>query len=420
MPGDKSISHRVGLLAGIAKGTSVVRGYLRSEDCLNTLYAMEALGAGVEDHGDGGLRIRGAGGSLQSPASRLDMGNSGTGIRLLAGLLAGRNLDATLVGDASLMSRPMGRIRDPLTLMGANVVLEGEGGRAPVVIHGTQLKGIEYPLPVASAQVKSCVLLAGMHAEGETVVIEPAPTRDHTEAVLRKLGLDLEVDGLHIRVRGYGPEGPAVEGCDWVVPGDFSSAAFWLVAAAAAEGRSLTIQNVGLNPRRTGLLEVLKRMGARIEAEVDPAAYASEPYGTIHIEGQSLQGTEVGGAEIPNVIDELPLVAVLGALAEGRTVIRDAAELRVKESDRIQAMTDNLRQVGVEVEDTPDGMIIEGPAALKPAGICRSLGDHRIAMAMAVLGLYSRESISIQDIQCTETSYPGFWDMLAELGGQLD
>ncbi len=405
VPGDKSISHRVAMLSAMAHGTSEVRGFLASEDCLNTLKAMEALGAGVDRHGDT-ISISGTGGALHPPSEVLDLGNSGTGMRLLAGLLAGQPFEVEMTGDASLRSRPMGRIQKPLEQMGAKMTLLGEGGCAPIRIHGGTVNSIRYELPMASAQVKSAVLLAGLAAHGETVVVEPRATRDHTERLLMAMGADLCVDGLTVTLRSAGLSGHSLKGNLWHVPGDFSSAAFWITAAAATEGAEVTIEGVGLNPRRTALLDVLQRMGAGIECDVDLGAW--EPVGALVVRGTRLKATEIGGDEIPNLIDELPLVAVAGALAEGETVIRDAAELRVKESDRIATMVTNLSAVGVDVVETDDGLrVTGGPVA--GGAVVESYGDHRIAMAMAVLGLHAEQSVQINDVACVATSYPGFW-----------
>jgi len=411
VPGDKSISHRAVILSALAEGKSKITGFLESEDCLNTLKIVGQLGVQIS-RGGGAIEIVGSGGRLAAPRAPLDCGNSGTGMRLLAGVLAGQQFKATLTGDASLSSRPMKRISDPLVSMGARVELTGEKGTAPITVHGGALKGIRYELPVASAQVKSCVLLAGLCAEGDTVVIEPKETRNHTELMLADAGADISVSGLEIVLRSGGIH--RLAGRNWSVPGDFSSAAFWMVCAAARDGASITLNNVGLNPRRTALLEVLKRMGADIEVRICESG-ASEPIGDVSIRGVRLSGTEVGGAEIPNLVDEVPVLAVAAALAEGRTVIRDAQELRVKESDRLAAMAGCLSSAGVNVEETEDGLIVEGNGAI--AGGCRieSRGDHRIAMAMAVAGLCAKDKIEINDVDCVLTSYPSFWDDMNKL-----
>ena len=417
VPGDKSISQRVAMLASLAEGTSKVMGYLNGEDARSTLSAMEQMGACAEFKDDA-LYITGVAGQLQTPEEPLDMGNSGTGTRLLAGIVAGSGVQASMVGDDSLSSRPMGRIRHPLELMGAHIGLTGEKGTLPMMICGGKLKGIGYLLPMASAQVKSCVLLAGLYAEGKTTVVEPRPTRDHTEKLFEALGIPVQINGLEISIEGYGAKGPQLKARDFVVPGDFSSAAFWIVAVAARPGAELVIENVGLNPRRTALLDVMKRMGADIEVTVTEAT--GDPYGTIRVRGAQLKGTVIEGDEIPNLIDELPIIAVAGALAEGETDIRDAAELRVKESDRIAEMVKNLRSFGVEVEEKEDGMVVSGPSTLKtPNAVIDSHGDHRIAMSIAVLNTFSDGPVTIENVGCVNTSYPEFWQHMERLGGQV-
>jgi 3-phosphoshikimate 1-carboxyvinyltransferase len=420
VPGDKSISHRAAMLSGLAQGTSVLTGYLRCEDCLNTLRAVEALGAGVQDDG-AAIRVTGCAGAFSAPGRVLDMGNSGTGIRLICGILAAQPFTVELTGDASLCRRPMGRIRKPLEAMGARMEATGPRECPPIRITGGRLKAIDYAMPVASAQVKATVLLAGLFADGTTSVTEPQPTRDHTERMLRRLGLPMTVEGRRVSVRGAAGGRPAIRAMDWRVPGDFSSAAFWL-AAGCMPGSEVVVEGVGLNPRRTAFLDVLKRMGARIdvEAEADAAAgdlNAWEPAGAVRVRGGALRATEVGGDEIPNLIDELPLVAVLGALAEGTTVIRDAEELRVKESDRIAAMAAGLRRMGVDVTETPDGMAVRGGGAIRGNVAVESLGDHRIAMALSILALLADGPVEVRDIACVATSYPEFWEHLGALTG---
>jgi 3-phosphoshikimate 1-carboxyvinyltransferase len=419
VPGDKSISHRIAMLASYAKGTTTVRGFLRSEDCLTILKAMTQLGAQYEFLDDV-LKVTGVGGVFTCPVAVLDMGNSGTGMRLLAGLLAGQAFTSEMTGDASLRSRPMRRISEPLIRMGAHVDLLGDKGCAPVRITGGKLVGIDYAPPVASAQVKSCVLLAALFAEGLTTVTEVSPTRDHTERLLNAMGIPVAVDGCQVSLRGYGAAGPGLEARSWNVPGDISSAAFWITAAACGEGHALELPDVGWNPRRNALISVLQRMGASITFTESPDETACECLGVVRVEGRTLRGTEVGGSEIPDLIDELPLVAVAGALAQGRTVIRDAAELRVKESDRIRSVVDNLTRMGVQVEETADGMIIEGPARLKGGVTLDSYGDHRLPMAMSVLALYADAPVRMTDIACVNKSYPGFWDDLRKVGGHAE
>jgi 3-phosphoshikimate 1-carboxyvinyltransferase len=416
VPGDKSISQRIAMLASLAEGTSKVVGYLNGEDARSTLGAMEQMGAKAEFK-DGALYITGVAGKLQQPAEPLNMGNSGTGTRLLAGLVAGAGVEVSMIGDDSLSSRPMGRIRHPLELMGASMGLTGKKGTLPMMIAGGNLEGIGYLLPMASAQVKSCVLLAGLIANGKTTVIEPRPTRDHTEKLFLALDIPIEINGLEISIEGFGKEGPMIKARDFVVPGDFSSAAFWIVAIAARPGAELTIENVGLNPRRTALLDVMKRMGADIE--ITMTEEKGDPYGTIKVKGGQLKGTVIEGDEIPNLIDELPIISVAGALAEGETDIRDAEELRVKESDRIAEMVKNLKLFGVDVEEKQDGMIVKGPATLTtPDAVIDSHGDHRIAMSVAILNSFATGPITIDKVGCVDTSYPEFWEHMEQLGGK--
>ncbi len=415
VPGDKSVSHRAAMLAALANGTSTLRGFLASEDCLNTLAAVEALGATVERKGTD-VTIAGTGGVFSRPDAPLDLGNSGTGMRLLAGLLAGQSFETELTGDASLCSRPMRRIKEPLEAMGAHVELSGEQGTAPLRVGGAPLHAIAYPLPVASAQVKSCVLLAGLYAEGTTTVIEPRPTRDHTEQLLRAMGVPVRVEGFSVSLEGFGAAGPQLKAGAIDVPGDFSSAAFWIVAAACRPGSRVVIRHVGLNPRRTALLDVLKRMGAGLTVTPTTDAAAAEPMGDVSVDGAPLNGTTVEGDEIPNLIDELPLVAVAGAMAGGVTIIRGAAELRVKESDRIATTVAMLQAVGVQVEETPDGMTVTGGAVTGNA-VIDSHGDHRIAMCAAVLGLVGAAPVEVVNTDCIATSYPSFWDDLERVSG---
>jgi 3-phosphoshikimate 1-carboxyvinyltransferase len=418
VPGDKSVSQRIAMLAALAKGTSEVYGFLRGEDAMSTLSAMCSLGASAKFEGDV-LKITGTGGKFMEPANPLDMGNSGTGARLLAGLLAGQTRTVTMIGDASLSRRPMGRIKTPLELMGAQIELTGEKGTLPMTIHGTPLHGIRYELPMASAQVKSCVLLAGLFAEGKTTVSEPRPTRDHTEKLFQALDIPLHIDGLEISLNGFGPKGPQLTARKLTVPGDFSSAAFWIAAVAARPGAELIVRGVGLNPRRTALLDVLRRMGALIETEITDNQ--GDPIGTVFVRGASLHGTEIGGDEIPNLIDEIPMLAVTGALAKGKTVIRDAAELRVKESDRIAVTAAHLRAFGVEVDEHADGMTVHGPARLHaPAEPLASHGDHRITMSMAMLATFADAPVKLEHVECVATSYPDFWNHLEQLGGKVE
>ena len=346
VPGDKSISHRVAMMAGISSGTSEVSNFLESEDCINTLKAMETLGARTYETQDGKIHIQGTGGRYLEPAGMIDVGNSGTSMRLLSGFLAGIPMTTEMTGDESLRTRPMKRIKDPLDKMGATVRLTGDKGTAPIRITGGGLKGIDYLLPVASAQVKSCVMLAGLYADGITRVTEPVHTRDHTEKLFEALDLPITIKGLQIEIEGLGAQGPSIKARTYIIPGDFSSAAFWMVAVAARPGQSVTIKNVGLNPRRTALLEVLKKAGATVKIKEYRKTNHIEKAGDITVKGGKLKPIEVGGDLIPNLIDELPVVFALASLILGTSVIRDAKELRVKESDRIAAMAANLRFSG--------------------------------------------------------------------------
>ena len=408
VPGDKSMSHRAAILGGLSNGVCTVRNFLPSEDCVNTLNAMKALGAHHEvldelpGYGPVNLRIHGQSMKLSEPAAPIDCGNAGTGMRLLAGLLAGQDFTTELFGDASLSSRPMGRITVPLGQMGADIETKGEkSGCAPLLIHAAKLHPITYEMPVASAQVKSAVLLAGMFAEGTTAVIQPAETRDHTERMMASFKVTTRREKNEISIVG----GQIPEACDFIVPGDISSAAFWLVAAAALPGSRLLIKDVGLNPTRTAILKVLSRMGAHMSEIVHSAE--GEPIGNIEIHGAALTGTTIFLEEVPNLIDEIPVIAVAAALATGRTVIRNAKELRVKETDRITTVVNGLRAMGVQVEEFEDGMEITGPNVLHAATI-DSCGDHRIAMAFAIAGLFAEGETVIRNTECVNTSYPGF------------
>ncbi len=408
VPGDKSVSHRAAILGGLSNGVCEISNFLPSEDCVNTLKAMRSLGASfdvleeLEGYGPTKLRIHGRSMKLTAPEAPIDCGNSGTGMRLLAGLLAGQPFTSELFGDASLSSRPMGRITVPLAEMGAKLETLGEKpGCAPLRIHGGKLNPITYEMPVASAQVKSAVLLAGLFAEGTTTVIQPAATRDHTERMFAAFRISCRTNGNTISM----PGGQMPESCDFTVPGDISSAAFWLVAAAAMDGSRLLIKDVGLNPTRTAILKVLSRMGAHMTEILHSTD--GEPIGHVEIHGAPLKGTTLLPEEIPNLIDEIPVIAVAAALAEGDTHIRNARELRVKETDRITTTVENLRKMGVDVEEFEDGMTIHGGSELKGAEI-HSHGDHRIAMAFAIAGLFAEGETVIHNTDCINTSYPGF------------
>ncbi len=406
-PPDKSISHRAALLGAVAAGTTTARRWLISADTFSTLHCLAALGVDAELRGDT-LTVRGRGvRGFRPPERVLDVGNSGTTIRLLCGLIAQHPFEATLDGDASIRRRPMDRVIRPLREMGA--WFEAREDRfAPLRVRGGDLRPIRYPLPVASAQVKSAILLAGLAAEGTTTVVEPQPARDHTERLLRAMGVPVDTQGLVVSIRG--PAQP--QALALTVPGDLSSAAFFLVAAAARPGSELVVEDVGLNPTRTGVLTVLRAMGAHLEVS-DLREEGGEPVGTVVVRGGVLRGVEIRGELIPQLIDELPALAVAAAVAEGETVIRDAAELRVKESDRIAAVVWNLRVLGAEAEELPDGLLIRG-GRLR-GGVVDSFGDHRIAMAFAVAGLLAEEGITVTDTDCIATSFPGFGEALRAL-----
>jgi 3-phosphoshikimate 1-carboxyvinyltransferase len=408
VPGDKSISHRSVMLASMSNGTCVIRGFLPSEDCLCTVAAMRALGIQIETPEPDTLIVHGNKRVFQAPERDIYCGNSGTTMRLLTGILAGQPFRSRLTGDPSLSKRPMRRVIDPLTQMGASIRAEGTGDRPPLVVEGGPLKPIHYFSPVASAQVKSAVLLAGMFANGKTTVTEPSQSRDHSERMLEYFLVRPIKDELSVSI--YGGQTP--ESRDFNVPGDISSAAFWLVAAGAQPGSHLLIRHVGLNETRTGILGVLVRMGAAVREVIE--GDEAEPIGTIEIRGDRLKGTTIAGKEIPNVIDELPILAVAGALAYGKTVIADARELRVKETDRLAAIATNLRAMGAQVTETEDGMEIIGGVALHGARI-PSFGDHRIAMAFAIAGLFAEGETVIEDTDCVATSYPGFEQVLEKI-----
>ena len=410
VPGDKSMSHRAAMLAALSDGPCVIRNYLAGEDCLGTLRVLGQLGVTIEDKRAGSWLVRGVSGKFRRPEADLDCGNSGTTMRLMSGLLAAQPFRSRLVGDASLSKRPMRRIMEPLAQMGAKLSTEGMDGKPPLVVEGSEgLRAIDYVLPVPSAQVKSAVLLAGLLANGKTTVIQPVQTRDHTERMLEHFGVPVEMIGDRISVEG----GVLPQPRDFDVPGDISSAAFWLVAAAAKPGCHLTIEGLGLNPTRTGIIKVLERMGARINVG-EQRSGAGEPSGTVEVAGAGLRGTTIEGAEIPNVIDEIPVLAVAAALAEGKTVIKDAAELRVKESDRLAVVAHHLKAMGAEVEEFPDGLVINGGRSLHGVRL-ESHGDHRIAMAFAVAGLFAAGETVITGTECVETSYPGFAGQLERL-----
>jgi len=408
VPGDKSISHRAALLAGLSNGTCVLTGFLPSEDCMATVNALRALGVRIEQPEPTTLIVHGCNRRFTAPAADINCGNSGTTMRLLAGILSAQPFRARLIGDESLSRRPMKRVMIPLAQMGASLTAEGAKNTPPLVIEGGNLHAIAYQSPVASAQVKSAVLLAGLFANGCTSVTEPSQSRNHTERMLEWFHAKPHIDGLTVTIPGV----QTIQSRDFRIPGDISSAAFWLVAAAAQPESHLLVTNVGLNATRTGVLAVLVRMGAHVREII--GVEEGEPSGTIEIEGAPLKGTVIRGKEIPNVIDELPILAVAGALAQGTTVIADAAELRVKETDRLAAIATNLRAMGVAVNETDDGLEIFGGTPLKGAKLS-SFGDHRIAMAFAVAGLFAEGVTVIEDPECVAISYPNFYETLRSL-----
>lgn len=419
VPGDKSISHRSLMLSALAVGESRVEGLLEGEDVLATAAAMRAMGADIARGDDGAWRIHGVGvGGLLQPGQALDMGNSGTSTRLLMGLLASHALTATFIGDASLSKRPMGRVIDPLSLMGAEFTAS-PGGRLPLMLRGiSPAIPIEYRLPVASAQVKSAILLAGLNTPGITRVIEPIPTRDHSERMLSGFGakLDVEVDAAGTRIISI--EGEAeLKPQNIVVPGDPSSAAFPVVAALLVPGSRIVIQNIGLNATRAGLFGLLREMGGSIEV-TNPRKAGGEPVGDLVISASALTGVEPDPARVPSMVDEFPIAFVAAAMAKGRSVFRGLEELRVKESDRISTMAEGLRLIGAEVEELEDGLIVEGRGGdpFPGGGPIATRLDHRIAMSFAVAGLVSEHGVTVDDMRPVATSFPGFIDLLQSLG----
>ena len=414
VPGDKSISHRAVIIGSIAEGTTHVSGFLEGADTLATLAAFRAMGVGIDGPDAGHVRIHGVGlRGLVRPAGDLDLGNSGTAMRLLPGVLAGQRFDTRLVGDASLSRRPMNRIIEPLALMGARIEASA-AGTPPLDVRGSEnpLRAIRYRLPMASAQVKSCLLLAGLYADGTTVVCEPAPTRDHTERMLSGFGHALRRDEEGIAIEGGG----RLEATRIDVPGDISSAAFFLVGASIAEGSDLRIEGVGINPTRTGVISVLEQMGARIDVLARRDA-AGEPVADLRVRGARLRGVRIDPALVPLAIDEFPVLFVAAACADGVTELTGARELRVKESDRIAVMAEGLARLGAEATATEDGMVIRGGAL--EGGEVDSHGDHRIAMAFAIAGLRAGGEVRIRDCGNVATSFPGFAELARAAGLDL-
>lgn len=411
IPGDKSVSHRSVMFAALADGTSHIEGFLEGEDTRATARIFSQLGVRIETPSPSQRIVHGVGiDGLQAPDAPLDCGNAGTGMRLLAGLLAGQAFDCTLIGDESLSGRPMRRVTGPLSQMGAKIDTQDDG-TPPLQVHGGQaLHGIDFASPVASAQIKSAVLLAGLYAQGETSVVEPHPTRDYTERMLSAFGVEIEFSPGKARLRG----GQRLRATDIVVPADFSSAAFYLVAASIIPGSELRLKQVGLNPRRTGLLHALRLMGADITEE-NPAEQGGEPVADLVVRYAPLKGARIPEALVPDMIDEFPALFVAAAAAEGQTVVSGAAELRVKESDRLAAMATGLRALGMQVDETEDGATLHGGVRLG-SGTIESHGDHRIAMAFAIAGQISDGEVRINDIANVATSFPDF-DGLARSAG---
>jgi 3-phosphoshikimate 1-carboxyvinyltransferase len=411
VPGDKSISHRAAIFNAIAEGTAEVRGFLQGDDCLSTVDCLRALGVDLELDPNGTLTVHGVGlRGLHEPSRVLDAGNSGTTMRLLCGLLAGQAFFSVLTGDDSLRRRPMGRVLVPLRAMGATC-LARDHDYAPIAILGGGLFGLKYESPVASAQVKSAILLASLFADSRTEITEPAGSRDHTERMLSAMGVTIQTEGNSVHLTP--PE--TLTPISLRVPGDISAAAFWLVAAAAHPDAEITLPAVGLNPTRTGVLDALRAMGAEIEV-TEERSWGGEPVGDITVRSSKLVGTEIRGELMLRAIDEAPVLAVAAALAKGRTVFRDAQELRVKESDRIETTVAMLRRLGVDAEETEDGMGIEGRGRLEGAAV-HSGGDHRLAMAQAVAALIAEGETRIDGSEAADVSYPSFWEDLEAITG---
>ncbi|QIK37381.1 3-phosphoshikimate 1-carboxyvinyltransferase [Caldichromatium japonicum] len=414
VPGDKSISHRAIMLASLAEGQTQISGFLEGADSLATLAAFRAMGVPIEGPKDGEVIVEGVGmQGLQAPSGPLDMGNSGTAMRLLAGLLAGQRFPATLIGDESLSRRPMRRVVEPLTQMGA-CIQASPSGTAPLLIEPTDaLHGIEYRLPMASAQVKSCLMLAGLYAQGETCIHEPEPTRDHTERMLTAFGYPVRRQGLKVCLTGGG----RLRSCRLQIPTDISSAAFFLVGASIAPGSDLLLEEVGINPTRVGVINLLRAMGADIEL-LDRRMAGGEPVADIRVKAAPLHGIEIPAHQVPLAIDEFPALFIAAACAQGETVLRGAAELRVKESDRIQVMADGLNRLGIKAESLADGIRIQGGqfgSATADQAI-DAHGDHRIAMSFAIAALRAQGPIEIRDCANVETSFPGFAQLAARAG----
>ena len=422
VPGDKSITHRAIMCSALANGQTALHQYCPGQDCLNTVRAFAAMGIQIEESPTV-LRVHGKGQwGLREPSGPIDCGNSGTGIRLLAGLLAGQDFFTVLTGDESIRRRPMGRVVKPLRTMGAVIAGRKGGELAPLAMTGARLRGMTYESPVASAQVKSALLLAALYAEGVTRISEPRSSRDHTERMFGFFGIPIRRDGSAVEVEGRPAVGWPGMG-SMTIPGDFSSAAFFLVGASMIPGSDVTIMNVGINPTRTGLLDILHEMGADITL-INERTEAGEPVADLRVKAAPLHGVRIGADQIPQTIDEFPILCVAAALAEGETVVTGAEELRVKESDRIATMTMELSRLGTAIRETPDGMIIRGTGGRPLRGApTLSHGDHRVAMSLAMAGLAAEGPTTIEDTECIETSFPGFdakrLELLTKSGGRL-
>jgi len=410
VPGDKSISHRSLILGSIAQGETRVYNLLNSLDCLRTLDCMQALGVKIELDVDNSVNIKGKGlYGLQEPKDILDVGNSGTTVRLLTGLLSGQNFYSVLNGDNSIRKRPMKRVAQPLRLMGADIWGREDGHFAPLSIRGSKLNPFQYTLPVASAQVKSALLLAGLYATGETVIREPLSTRDHTERMLEIMQADIKISPPEIKIKG----GTELRSTDIFIPGDISSAAYFIAAASILGDSRIIIKQVGVNPTRTGIIEILKKMGTKIDI-LNYQIKSNEPRADLMIEYSKLKGVEIKKENVPFLIDELPLIAVVATQAQGKTVVSGARELRVKESDRIKAIVSELKKMGADIEEEEDGFTVNGPTRLQGA-VCESYNDHRIAMSLAVAALLAEGKTVIKNSECIDISFPGFKNTLQKL-----
>lgn len=413
VPGDKSISHRALMLGSVAEGRTEVSGFLAGDDCLATAAAMRALGVTIEQPGTTELLIEGVGrDGLQPPDREIYLGNSGTAMRLMAGLLAGQRFSCTLTGDESLTGRPMGRIITPLTLMGAAIESDCDGTPPLQLSGGLRLHAIDYDLPIASAQVKSAILLAGIYADGRTSVTEPAVTRDHTERMLSSMGVDISARGGTISIAG----GQDLRGCAVEVPGDLSSATFIILATLLSQDADIIIKSVGVNPTRTGIIDILKEMGADLTLE-NRRSLGQEPVADLRVRASRLRGAAVDPALVSLAIDEFPALFVAAAAAQGTTIFSGLEELRVKESDRISAMADGLRQLGIDVVETPDGAVIQGGRF--SGGEVDSYHDHRVAMSLAVAGTVADGEVLIRGVDNVDTSFPGFRDLMSSLGAKI-